>query len=276
MNNLSASPLGSGALAGTSFPIDREMTADELNFPDLTRNSMDAVSDRDYVAEFLFASALCQVHLSRLAEDIILWSSAEFSFMVLPDSFSTGSSIMPQKKNPDSAELIRGKSGRMIGNLTSLLVTLKGLPMAYNRDLQEDKEPAFDSVETLSGSLEVMAGLLMDSEFDRKQMEAAAVDGFITATDMADYLVQKGLPFRNAHEIAGKVVMSCLEKGKDLSQLSLDELLAFSESFDEDVLETLTVKASLDGKNVPGGTAPARVKEAMEEARVFLDQIDSD
>ncbi|TNF49974.1 argininosuccinate lyase, partial [bacterium] len=165
MNSLSVSPLGSGALAGTSFPIDREMTAHELGFREVSRNSMDAVSDRDFVAEFLFATAMCQIHLSRLAEEIVLWTSMEFSFMVLPDSYSTGSSMMPQKKNPDSAELIRGKTGRMIGNLTSLLVTLKGLPMTYNRDLQEDKEPTFDSVDTLSGSLEVMAGLLEESSF---------------------------------------------------------------------------------------------------------------
>jgi len=276
MNTLSESPLGSGALAGTSFPIDREMTANELGFSGVSRNSMDAVSDRDFVAEFLFATALCQVHLSRLAEEIILWSSTEFSFVVLPDSYSTGSSMMPQKKNPDSAELIRGKTGRMIGNLTSLLVTLKGLPMTYNRDLQEDKEPTFDSVDTLTGSLEVIAGLLSESSFDRKRLEAATVDGFITATDLADYLVQKGVPFRNAHEIIGKIVRDCLDKGRVLSQLSVKELRTFSEHFNEDALETLTVQASLNEKDVPGGTAPARVQDAMEEARAFLDQIDTD
>jgi len=276
MSTLSESPLGSGALAGTSFPIDREMTANELGFSEVSRNSMDAVSDRDFVAEFLFATALCQVHLSRLAEEIILWSSTEFSFVVLPDSYSTGSSMMPQKKNPDSAELIRGKTGRMIGNLTSLLVSLKGLPMTYNRDLQEDKEPTFDSVDTLTGSLEVMAGLLSESSFDRKRLEAATVDGFITATDLADYLVQKGVPFRNAHEIIGKIVRDCLDKGRVLSQLSIDELRTFSEHFNEDALETLTVQASLNEKDVPGGTAPARVQDAMEEARAFLDQIDTD
>lgn len=276
MNTLSASPLGSGALAGTSFPIDREMTANELGFSEVSRNSMDAVSDRDFVAEFLFAAALCQIHLSRLAEEIILWASTEFSFVALPDSYSTGSSMMPQKKNPDSAELIRGKTGRMIGNLTSLLVTLKGLPMAYNRDLQEDKEPTFDSVDTLSGSLEVMAGLLAGSSFDRERLETATVDGFITATDLADYLVQKGVPFRNAHEITGKIVRDCLDKGRVLSQMSVDELRTFSEYFNEDALEILTVQASLDKKDVPGGTAPARVQDAMEEARAFLAQIDTD
>jgi len=276
MNTLSSSPLGSGALAGTSFPIDREMTADELGFSEISRNSMDAVSDRDFAAEFLFTSALCQIHMSRLAEEIIIWSSSEFAFLTLPDSYSTGSSMMPQKKNPDSAELIRGKSGRMVGNLTSLLVTLKGLPMTYNRDLQEDKEPVFDSVDTMSGSLKVMTGLLAESSFDRERMEAAAGGGFITATELADYLARKGVPFRAAHEIVGSLVGDCIDRGKDLSQLTVEDLKSFSEHFEEDAIKALTVQESLEGKDVPGGTAPERVKIAMEEARAFLDKIDAD
>jgi len=276
MNTLSSSPLGSGALAGTSFPIDREMTADELGFSEISRNSMDAVSDRDFAAEFLFTSALCQIHMSRLAEEIIIWSSSEFAFLTLPDSYSTGSSMMPQKKNPDSAELIRGKSGRMVGNLTSLLVTLKGLPMTYNRDLQEDKEPVFDSVDTLSGSLKVMTGLLAESGFNRERMEAAAGGGFITATELADYLARKGVPFRAAHEIVGSLVGDCIDRGKDLSQLTVEDLKSFSEHFEEDAIKALTVQASLEGKDVPGGTAPESVQIAMEEARAFLDKIDAD
>jgi len=276
MNTLAASPLGSGALAGTSFPIDRDMTAEELGFTEISRNSMDAVSDRDFAAEFLFTASLCQIHLSRLAEEIIIWSSSEFSFLTLPDSYSTGSSMMPQKKNPDSAELIRGKTGRMVGNLTSLLVTLKGLPMTYNRDLQEDKEPVFDSADTLSGSLRVMTGLLAESGFNRERLEAAAQGGFTTATELADYLAGKGVPFRDAHEIIGRLVGDCLASGKDLSQQTIEDLRSYSQHFDEDAIEVLTVQASVNGKDVPGGTAPGRVQNAMEEARAFLDKIDTD
>ncbi|HDL53384.1 MAG TPA: argininosuccinate lyase, partial [Proteobacteria bacterium] len=196
VDNLDVSPLGAGALAGTTFPIDREKTALDLGFSRISRNSMDAVSDRDFAAEFLFAAALCQVHLSRLAEEIVLWSTQEFSFVILPDSYCTGSSMMPQKKNPDPAELVRGKAGRAIGNLTSLLVILKGLPLTYNRDLQEDKEPVFDSADTLSASIEIMTGLISKTRFDRKRLQQATVDGFTTATDLADYLVTRDVPFR--------------------------------------------------------------------------------
>jgi len=233
---------------------------------------MDAVSDRDFAAEFLFASALCQVHLSRLAEEIVLWSTQEFSFILLPDAYCTGSSMMPQKKNPDPAELVRSKAGRTIGNLMSLLVILKGLPMTYNRDLQEDKEPVFDSTDTLSASLEIMTGLISNARFDKKRLQEATVDGFTTATDLADYLVTRGVPFRKAHEITGKLVGICLESGRALTDLTLDEMLRHSEHFGQDVHEVLSVQSSVKRRDVPGGTAPERVKEAMEEARVFLDQ----
>ncbi|NOY86347.1 MAG: argininosuccinate lyase [Deltaproteobacteria bacterium] len=271
-DSLNVSPLGAGALAGTTFPIDREKTARDLGFSRISRNSMDAVSDRDFAAEFLFTAALCQVHLSRLAEEIVLWSTQEFSFVILPDSYCTGSSMMPQKKNPDPAELVRGKTGRAIGNLTSLLVILKGLPMTYNRDLQEDKEPVFDSADTLSASLEVMTGLISNTRFDQKRLQNATVDGFTTATDLADYLVTRGIPFRKAHEIAGQMVGACLDRGCALTDLTLDEMRHHSEHIDRDVYDALSVQSSVKRRDVPGGTAPGRVKKAMEEARVFLDQ----
>ncbi|GBE14275.1 argininosuccinate lyase 1 [bacterium BMS3Abin14] len=272
VDNLDVSPLGAGALAGTTFPIDREKTALDLGFSRISRNSMDAVSDRDFAAEFLFAAALCQVHLSRLAEEIVLWSTQEFSFVILPDSYCTGSSMMPQKKNPDPAELVRGKAGRAIGNLTSLLVILKGLPLTYNRDLQEDKEPVFDSADTLSASIEIMTGLISKTRFDRKRLQQATVDGFTTATDLADYLVTRDVPFRRAHEIVGEMVRDCLERECALTDLTLDEMRRYCEQIDQDVYDALSVQSSVKRRDVAGGTAPGRVKKAMEEARVFLDQ----
>ena len=271
--SLIESPLGSGALAGTPHPIDREMTASELGFDSITRNSMDAVSDRDFVAEFLFACSLCQLHLSRLSEEIIMWASPEFSFVELPEEYSTGSSMMPQKKNPDSAELIRGKSGRVIGNLTSLLVILKGLPLAYNRDLQEDKEPLFDSFDTLVGSLKVMTGLLFGLTFDLGRMAETAGESFSTATDLADYLVEKGVAFREAHEITGKIVKTCIEKNYALADMPSDEMKSFSDVIGDDIYEAISVEASISKRNNPGGTAPGRVKQAMEEAREHLGSI---
>jgi argininosuccinate lyase len=273
IDNLTESPLGSGALAGTPLPIDRRKTASDLGFSQLTRNSMDAVSDRDFAAEFLFASALCQIHLSRMAEELVLWATSEFAFVRLPEAFCTGSSMMPQKKNPDPAELVRGKTGRAVGNLISLLVTLKGLPMAYNRDLQEDKEPVFDSLDTLAGSLEVMTGLLSEVGFETSRMEEAAAADFSTATDLADYLVGKGVPFRQAHEDVGRIVRRCLEEGWELKDIPLDVMKTFSDVVEDDVFDFISLKASVSGRDVPGGTAPDRVREAIEEARGYLDKI---
>lgn len=275
-DSLDESPLGAGALAGTPHPIDRTMTARELGFAGITRNSMDTVSDRDFAAQFLFNAALCQTHLSRLAEEIVLWASAEFSFITLPDEFATGSSMMPQKKNPDAAELVRGKTGRTIGNLTSLLVVLKGLPLTYNRDLQEDKEPVFDSVRTLTGSLEVMTGLLKDIHFQADNMEAAADGGFTTATDLADYIAEKGVPFREAHEITGKLVALCLAKECGLGDLDISEMRGKCDAIDEDVFNTLKVGSSVERRDIPGGTAGNQVKKAMEEARDWLAKVSSD
>jgi argininosuccinate lyase len=274
-DDLGESPLGAGALAGTPHPIDRTMTARELGFSDITRNSMDTVSDRDFAAQFLFNAALCQTHLSRLAEEIVLWASAEFSFVTLPDGFATGSSMMPQKKNPDAAELVRGKTGRTIGNLTSLLVVLKGLPLTYNRDLQEDKEPVFDSFRTLTGSLEVMTGLMNNIHFEAGNMEAAADDGFSTATDLADYIVEKGVPFREAHEITGKLVALCLSKGCGLDDLDISEMREKCSAIDDDIFDTLKVGSSVGRRDIPGGTAGNQVERAMEEARDWLDKVNS-
>jgi len=275
-NDLGESPLGAGALAGTPHPIDRTMTARELGFANITRNSMDTVSDRDFAAQFLFNAALCQTHLSRLAEEIVLWASAEFSFVNLPDGFATGSSMMPQKKNPDAAELVRGKTGRTIGNLTSLLVVLKGLPLSYNRDLQEDKEPVFDSGRTLTGSLEVMTGLINGIHFEAGNMEAAANEGFTTATDLADYMVEKGVPFREAHEITGKLVALCLEKKCGLGDLDISIMREKCRVIDEDVFNILKVGSSVERRNIPGGTAGNQVKRAMEEAHDWLAKVSSD
>ena len=271
--SMRASPLGSGALAGTPQPIDREATAREMGFSELTRNSMDAVSDRDFAAEFLFAAALCQIHLSRIAEEMVLWSTSEFAFVSLPDAYCTGSSMMPQKKNPDPAELVRGKTGRTVGNLISLMVTMKGLPMTYNRDLQEDKEPVFDSLDTLSGSLEIMAGLLSGTLFLTERMEEAASADFSTATDLADYLVGKDVPFRQAHEIVSRMVRRCLDEGWELSDMPLEEMRSFTEAIDGDVFDAISLQASVQGRDVPGGTAPERVREAIDEAREYLDKI---
>ncbi|MFV2082689.1 MAG: argininosuccinate lyase, partial [bacterium] len=273
---LDYSPLGSGAIAGTSLPIDRKMTAKDLGFSRITANSMDAVSDRDFAAEFLFACALCQTHLSRLAGEIILWASSEFGFIKLPDSLCTGSSMMPQKKNPDAAELVRGKTGRVLGNLLSLLVTLKGLPMTYNRDLQEDKEPVFDSTDTLSASIEIMSSVIAGAEFNTDRMAQVAGEDFTTATDLAEYLVSKGLPFRQAHEVTGRIVLHCLDTGCVFSDLTIDKMRSFSDLIEEDIFEAISVKNSVSMKDIPGGTAPGRVRKALDEARKFLDKSSAD
>jgi argininosuccinate lyase len=268
---LNLMPLGASALAGTGLPIDREAVARELDFPALTANSMDTVGDRDFAIEFAAAAALAQVHLSRLAEELVLWSTEEFGFVTLADSHCTGSSIMPQKKNPDIPELIRGKSGRMIGNLVSLLTLVKGLPLTYNRDLQEDKEPVFDSVKTLSACLALAAEMLANLEFRSERLaRAAAGGGFMTATDLADYLVTKGMPFRQAHSVVGKVVAHCLEQGKTLTELGLDELQQYSRLIGADVFACLTVEGSVASRRSFGGTAPERVAEALALAEEAL------
>jgi len=264
-------PLGSGALAGTGFAIDREALARELGFAAVSANSLDAVSDRDYVLEFLAAAAITGVHLSRLAADLTLWATAEFGFVEFADAFATGSSIMPQKKNPDVAELIRGKSGRLAGNLVAVLTTMKGLPLAYNADMQEDKEPFFDSADTLEAILTVLPPLLSSLTFRTERMRQAAGEHFATATDLADYLVRQGVPFREAHEIVGRVVRHALDTGKTLTSLGLDELRRFSDRFADDVAAALTVEAALRARAVIGGTAPDAVRRALALARSLVD-----
>jgi argininosuccinate lyase len=262
-------PLGSGALAGTPYPLDRESIASELGFSRISRNSIDAVADRDFVVEFQAAAATALMHVSRLAEEIVLWSSDEFGFVRLPDEFATGSSIMPQKRNPDVAELARGRTGRVYGNLMAILTTLKGLPLAYNRDLQEDKQPLFDTVDTFLGTLDVLSAMLPALTIDAARMEQAATDSYALATDLADYLTRKGVPFREAHQSVAELVRYAEGERKPLSGLSLEEYRRFSPLFDQDVL-ALDVSASIAARDVPGGTAPGRVAEALELARERL------
>ena len=264
-------PLGTAALAGTTYPIDRELTAELLNFPKISANSLDAVSDRDFGLEFLSAASICMVHLSRLSEEVILWSTAEFGFIELPDAFATGSSIMPQKKNPDVAELVRGKSGRVFGSLMALLTIMKGLPLAYNRDLQEDKELLFDSVDTLQACIGIYTMMLPKIKVNREVMRAATQAGFINATDFADYLVGKGLPFRTAHHCVGQAVGYALAHKKELHDLSLDELKSFSALIQGDIFEILSTEAMIDRRRSAGGTATENVRAAIAAARVALE-----
>jgi len=259
-------PLGSGALAGVAYNIDREFLARELGFSQLSQNSIDAVSDRDFVVEYEAAASLCLMHLSRLAEEIILWSSAEFSFIELDDAYATGSSIMPQKKNPDVAELVRGKTGRVYGRLMALLTTMKGLPLAYNRDMQEDKEGFFDTVDTLLSTLGVFTGMVKTLRVKAENTEQAVKQGYILATDLADYLVKKGEPFRTAHDIVGRLVSYAVERGKSFSDLSLAEYKGFSPLFGEDVY-SITVDSSVAARDVIGGTAPRQVERALDNAK---------
>ncbi len=263
-------PLGAGALAGTSFPIDRHMVAADLKFGELYDNSIDAVSDRDYALEFLAFAAILMVHLSRLSEEVILWTSAEFAFVELDDAHCTGSSIMPQKKNPDVAELVRGKSGRVVGHLMAMLTLMKGLPLAYNKDMQEDKEGLFDTIDTVKFSLAVYAGLLQGMQVKGDNMRAAAGANFANATDMADYLVKKGLPFRQAHEIVGQSVRYCIEHGKELTDLSLAEFQRFSPLFAADILEAIRVETCVAARESYGGTAPGQVLSALGRGRQAL------
>ncbi len=263
-------PLGAGALAGTTFPIDREFVAQELGFSDVSRNSLDSVSDRDFAIEFISACSILMMHLSRFSEEIILWSSADFSFIELSDSFCTGSSIMPQKKNPDVPELIRGKSGRIYGNLVSFLTLMKSLPLAYNKDMQEDKEPLFDSIDNVKGCLKIFADMIAEMKVRPERMRAAAARGFSTATDIADYLVRKGIPFREAHEVVGKAVRYCIEHGKDLPELSLEEYHSFSQNIDADIYDFVTLEASVNARSATGGTATSAVGKEIERARQEL------
>jgi argininosuccinate lyase len=258
-------PLGAAALAGTTFPIDPTYTAELLEFPAIVRNSLDAVSDRDFMVEFAGAASLVMVHLSRLSEELILWSSAEFAFIEIADAYCTGSSIMPQKKNPDVAELIRGKSGRVVGHLMGLLMTLKGLPLAYNRDLQEDKEPLFDIVDTVIPCVRLMAGVLENLRLKEDNLAEALKGGFLTATDMADYLVTKGVPFRTAHSQVGQTVRCAETQGKELAELGLAEIRQFAPLAEADLFEWLRVEQSVNRRRSPGGTARERVAEALAE-----------
>jgi argininosuccinate lyase len=263
-------PLGSGALAGVPYPIDRQALARELGFSRLSRNSLDAVSSRDFVVEFIAAAATCLVHLSRLAEEIVLWASPQFAFLELPAPFATGSSIMPQKRNPDLAELARAKAARVSGHLAAMLALLKGLPLAYDRDLQEDKVPLFESADALLSTLDVFATMLPALRFRRERLEAAAADPFLLATDLADYLVRKGVPFRRAHQAVRELVAYAQAQGRGLGELSLEEYRRFSPHFEQDAL-ALDARAAVEARDVPGGTATRRVREAIAHAKRLLE-----
>jgi argininosuccinate lyase len=265
-------PLGSAALAGTSYRIDRVALARELGFEGISRNSLDAVSDRDFCIEFASAASLIMLHLSRLAEDIILYATTEFGFLELSDAVATGSSIMPQKKNPDSMELVRGKAGRVFGNTVGLLATLKGLPLAYNKDMQEDKEAVFDTVDTVAASLEVTRTVLGNVRVREGATAEAAARGYMNATELADYLARKGMPFREAHDAVGRIVLIAIERGVELEHLPLEEMRAVSSLVEKDVYEALSLEQTLATKSQPGGTAPERVAAALIEARESLKQ----
>jgi len=270
LERINVMPLGSAALAGSTFDLDREMVARELGFGRISRNSMDAVSDRDFVLDFLFNASVLMMHMSRLSEELVIWSSQEYGFVRISDAFCTGSSIMPQKKNPDLPELIRGKTGRVYGQLMSLLTTKKGLPLTYNKDMQEDKEALFDASDTVHICLEVMCRLLGEISFNRERLKEAIQRGFLVATDLADYLVRKGLTFRQAHEIVGKMVLLAMDQKKELHQLTLNEMRGFNRQIGEDVYEWLDPLLSPARRNGLGGTGPDRVKQAIEEAREEL------
>lgn len=263
-------PLGAGALAGTSYPLDREEMARALGFASVSRNSLDAVSDRDFCIEVAAAASLTMVHLSRLAEDMIIYATAEFGFIELSDAVATGSSLMPQKKNPDALELVRGKAGRVFGQMMALLSVMKGLPLAYNKDMQEDKEAIFDLVDTVKGCLRVTATVLRNARLNEERARTAAMRGYMNATELADYLVRKGMPFRDAHEATGRMVLAALERGVELNELSLEEMRAIAPVVQKDVYEALTLTSTLTSKNQSGGTSPDRVNEMLEVARKEL------
>jgi argininosuccinate lyase len=270
VRRMNLSPLGAAAMAGTGLPIDRESVAEELGFDGVTANSMDTSGDRDFVLELLFALSVIQLHLSRLAEELVLWSSKEFEFVEIGDRYCTGSSIMQQKKTPDIPELIRGKTGRVIGALISLMMTIKGLPLTYNRDLQEDKEPVFDALDTVKAGLAITTELLQNTTFHADRLQQATVGGFMTATDLADYLVKKNMPFRKAHGVVGKVVAFCQERNVELMDLTLAELREFSPVIENDVFEILSVEGSVNSRVSTGGTATIQVERALKRAEQQL------
>ena len=263
-------PLGSGALAGTTYPLNRERVAELLGFSQISRNSLDGVSDRDFLLDYLSAASICMMHLSRFCEELILWNTNEFRFVEMDDAFATGSSIMPQKKNPDVAELIRGKTGRVYGDLMALLTVMKGLPLAYNKDMQEDKEAFFDARDTLVKGLTVFTAMLRTVTFRKDNMEKGASGGFTNATDCADYLVKKGVPFRDAHAVVGRLVAHCLDEGKALLDLTLPELQAFHPAFEQDVFDDLSMLACVEKRRIPGAPAPDMVQRAIDQAREQL------
>ena len=263
-------PLGSGALAATTYPLNRTRVAELLDFPEITQNSIDGVSDRDYILDYLSAASICMMHLSRFCEELILWSSSEFHFVEMDDAFSTGSSIMPQKKNPDVAELLRGKTGRVYGDLMGMLTVMKGIPLAYNKDMQEDKETFFDARDTLIGSLPVFTEMLRTLTFCKDTMEKGAAGGFANATDCADYLTKRGVPFRDAHRVVGELVTHCLGKGCALLDLTIEDLKAFHPVFGEDVYDAMSLKACVEYRSIPGGPAPEAVLESIRIARERL------
>jgi len=262
---MNLSPLGSGALAATTFPLDRDLAARELGFDGVTRNSLDAVGDRDFLVETVAALANCAIHLSRIAEELVLWSTQEFGFVQMSDAFTTGSSMMPQKKNPDMAELVRGKCGRVVGDLVALMVMLKGLPLAYNRDMQEDKPPVFDAFDTVDACLGILSGSIGSARFDAERMRRALREGFLDATELADYLAARGVPFRHAHHVAGRLVQRAYSRGVTLAELTLDELQSEHAEFGEDVWRALDPETALERRNLPGG--PAKPQQAAELAR---------
>lgn len=269
-------PLGAGALAGTTYPLDREYVADQLRFAGPTLNSMDSVSDRDYLIEFLAALSTIMMHLSRFSEEIIIWNSNEYQFVEIDDAYSTGSSIMPQKKNPDIAELVRGKTGRVYGSLMSLLTTMKGIPLAYNKDMQEDKEISFDAMDTVSDCLTLFTGMLRTLKFRKERMAESAMNGFTNATDAADYLVRKGVPFRDAHGIIGQLVLYCIEKNSSIDMLSLDELQRISDQFEEDIYDAVSLKTCVEKRLTIGGPGLESMRKTISIYREWLEGIKQD
>ena len=265
-------PLGAGALAGTTYPLDREYTAKLLGFDGPTKNSMDSVSDRDYVVELLSALSTVMMHLSRFSEEIILWNSNEYRFVEIDDAYSTGSSIMPQKKNPDIAELVRGKTGRVYGALMSILTTMKGIPLAYNKDMQEDKELTFDAIDTAKGCIALFTGMISTMEFHKDNMEASAKNGFTNATDAADYLVNHGVPFRDAHGIVGQLVLTCIEKGISLDELSISEYKAISPVFEEDIYDAISMRTCVEKRMTLGAPGPEVMENVIQEHKTYLEE----
>ena len=263
-------PLGSGALAGTTYPLDRDYTAELLDFYGPTENSMDGVSDRDYLIEYLSALSTIMMHLSRFSEEVIIWNSNEYRFVEIDDAYSTGSSIMPQKKNPDIAELVRGKTGRVYGALMSLLTTMKGIPLAYNKDMQEDKEMAFDAMDTTNGCIQLFDGMLETMEFNKDNMEASAKNGFTNATDAADYLVNHGVPFRDAHSIIGQVVLYCIDRGIAIDDMTLEELQAISPVFEEDIYEAISMDTCVNKRLTIGAPGKEAMEQAIENYKEYL------